>query len=265
MIVATWNPTQPSAHLPSGVRVGLSNQGGDWPNSVPEFYVDGRKATAREAAVRLRSVPVIDWVFNAGIPAGFDSSNVMAWRRVVADVRKALGGWRGLTKRQINAIFHLSDFENWTGYPAQNFSSQACDWFAWCLREAGFGGDYGNYATVPHGKPTLYPCAQTYAAGVNTQVLVGYMVAEPGKCYTAADVERCMEAANPRWSGRAPATPFWIVLSEYNDPESFADAVDCGANVLIWLDEAKRKADPQWAADQDKHIAGLLQAAGWRK
>jgi len=251
MIVAHWNNPLPSPYFKGIVRVGLR---GDWPNVVPYFTVDGLEATPREAVARLKIVPVIDWVFNHGIPAGFDSSNVMALCEVVSTVYKLLGGWRGLTKAKRAGIFQLSDAENWTGYPATNFASQLCDWFAWCLRDVGFGGDYGNYATVPAGTPTLYPCAQT-AARTTVPVLVGYMVSEPGKCYGPTDVERCMDRA----SGTGiTADPFWVVLSEYNDPESFDDAVDCGANILIWTDEAKRRADPLWAAEQDKHIINWL-------
>jgi len=264
MIVAHWNNPIVSSELRGIVRVGLR---GDWPNCTPYFTVDGREVPARDAAARLKLVPVIDWIFNAGIPAGFDSANVMALCDAVEAVYKALGGWRGLSKAKRNGIFHLTDAENWTGYPAQTFAGQLCDWFAWCLREVGFGGDYGNYATVPAGKPTLYPCAQT-AARTTVPVLVAYMVSEPGKCYPAVDVARCLERATNtvrspgvvmRWN---PPT-VWIVLSEYNDPESFADAVDCGANILIWTDEAKRNADPEWARQQDKAIINTLRGAGW--
>ena len=254
MTALLWNNPQPSAHFRGIVRVGLR---GDWPNATPYFTVNGSEVTARQAARYLQGSadPVIDWIFNAGIPAGFDSANVMALRGVVEKVYKALGGLWGISKSRRAAIFHLSDAENWTGYPAQTFAGQLCDWLAWCLKDVGFTGDYGNYATVPAGKPTLYPCAQTAAAGVTQQVLVGYMVSEPGKCYSPADVERCMDHASGTGT---TATPFWTVLSEYNDPESFADAVDCGAKILIWTDEAKRRADPAWAAAQDKLLASYL-------
>lgn len=260
MAALLWNNPQPSAHFRGIVRVGLSNQGGDWPNATPEFYVNGSKVTARQAARYLRDseTPVIDWILNAGIPAGFDSANVMALRAVVEKVYKALGGLWGISKAKRAAIFHLSDAENWTGYPAQNFASQLCDWLAWCLKDVGFTGPYGNYATVPAGKPTLYPCAQTAAAGVTQQVLVGYMVSEPGKCYSPADVGRCMARA---FGTGTAATPFWVVLSEYNDHESFEDAAALRAKILIWTDEAKRKADPAWAAAQDKLLAGYLGAS----
>jgi len=257
MIVAHWNNPIVSSELRGIVRVGLR---GDWPNCTPYFTVDGREVTAREAVARLKLVPVIDWIFNAGIPAGFDSSNVMALCDVVEAVYKALGGWRGLSRAKRNTIFHLTDAENWTGYPAQTFAGQLCDWFAWCLREVGFGGDYGNYATVPAGKPTLYPCAQTAATGPTLTVPVGYMVSEPGKCYSAADVDRCMIRASGTGLN---ADPFWVVLSEYNDLESFDDAIDVGGNILIWTDEAKRKADPEWARQQDKAIINTLRQAGW--
>jgi len=253
MIVAHWNNPIVSSELRGIVRVGLR---GDWPNVVPYFTVDGREVPARDAVARLKIVPVMDWIFNAGIPAGFDSSNVMALCDVVEAVYKALGGWRGLSKAKRNTIFHLTDAENWTGYPAQTFAGQLCDWFAWCLREVGFGGDYGNYATVPAGKPTLYPCAQTAAFGPRSVVLVGYMVSEPGKCYSPIDVRRCLTSA----VGYAPG---WVVLSEYNDLESFKDVAEMGANLLIWTDEAKRKADPEWARAQDKAIINTLRNAGW--
>jgi len=250
-VIAHWNNPIVSSELRGVVRVALR---GDWPNCTPYFTVDGREVTARDAVARLKLVPVIDWIFNHGIPAGFDSANVMALRGVVEAVYKALGGWRGMSKAKRNTIFHLTDAENWTGYPAQNFASQLCDWFAWCLLEVGFGGDYGNYATVPENKLTVYPCAQTKALGPDVQVLSGYAISEPGKCYSARDVERCLLIATFY-------PDQWIVLSEYNDLENFADAVDYEANILIWTDEAKRKADPEWARQQDKAIINTLRQA----
>lgn len=282
MIVALWNsPSQNTAFL-SPVRIGLR---GTWPNVVPAFSVDGRDVSSVAAANRLRQLPVMDWVIDKGIPPDWSPENVAKLGEIVRTVYASLVGWwfGRLSAATLASIRHVTDFENYTqsiDTTAARLSESQGAHFAvtfshvmgQALRSAGFTGPAANYAMAhgpdcpplggpPWNRATPFHCPA--AMDGRTTFLSGYTTADgPEGCLKSPEVIDAI------WAGYPDLPEFWLAISADYQPdmesvirEAWRSGVDL---LLLWADEARRRADPHFAAANDAKIARYLANAGWR-
>lgn len=277
MIVALWNSPSTNTAFLSPARIGLR---GEWPNMVPAFNVDGVDVPVKVAVARLKLLPVLDWVIDAGIPPDWSRSSIEIIRDTVSKVYKALGGWWGLSKAYRATIRQVTDAENYT--PAIDRTSARlaeatgmpfCGTFAHvmgqALRAAGFVGPAANYAMChgpdcpplggpPWNRATPFHCPA--AMDGRTTFLVGYVTADgPDGCLKSSEVIDGLDHGN---------IPLWMAVSADYQPdlESIIHAaVENGVDLLLlWADEARRKADPHFAAANDAKVARYLASAGAR-
>ena len=275
MIVALWNAPSTNTAFLSPVRIGLR---GTWPNVVPAFNVDGKDVPARVAVARLKLLPVLDWVIDAGIPPDWSRSSIEIIRDTVSTVYKALGGWWGLSKSARSGIRHVTDSENYTqaidrtsarlaettGMP---FAGTFAHVMGQVLRAAGFTGPAANYAMAhgpdcpPLGGPPYNRATPFHAPGAmdgRTTFIVGYVTADgPDGCLKSSEVIDAVDHGN---------IPMWLAVSADYQPDLeniIHAAVENGVDLLLlWADEARRKADPHFAASNDAKIARYLASAG---
>ena len=158
MVICNWNSPTTNTAFGSIVRVGLR---GEWPNARMAFTIDGAEVTPKAAVARLRIMPVLDWVFNAGIPPTWSVADRAILAGLVRSVYKALGGWWGLSKAYRATIRHVCDFEDYTqsidkSVPrlsevgGAHFAVTFAHVMGQILKGVGFTGPAANYA-MAHG------------------------------------------------------------------------------------------------------------------
>jgi len=292
-LFARWNSTNDGI-----VRVGLRPEGSFGPGWT--FSIDGRDVTAKQAVARLRQMPVMDWVFNAGIPPSWSLENRAKLAQIVLEVYRSLGGFTRLSKASRRGIRHVLDSEIYTqaidttkprldeasGMP---FCATFAHIFGECLRAAGFTGPAANYAmahgpTCPAvGGPPFYRITPYHCPGAMdgaTTFLVGYITADgkakpdgtpvdPATPYGCLKPEEVIDAIHEttwrsfrpdQWQGEV-----WLCVSGDYQPgldRILSVAVRNRVDmVLLWFDTDRRTADPAWGRAQDEMLEKYINAA----
>jgi hypothetical protein len=258
-----------------------------WENRHIAFYVDGKRATVREAARRLKELPVLTWAHpyhydEFGSKFSFSPEAIIATQEMVLSVKSQLRSFIKcrfdyLSKAQLNAICNVLDFEGFAPYtkpPIQDgtgfavycdHASTACHLFGEALRKAGIEGDAANYHTshtniLPvlggGGNQRQTPSHVPGALDGKTTFLSAYTSGGPYGCLTSAEVYHGIL--------NAPG-PLWIVLEDYQpDLEILIKAAKTRGVKLLGLWGTDKtvtetsgqpdRTDPVWSKNQDIKI-----------
>lgn len=283
--IAHWNIASTNTAFGSIVRVGLR---GEWGSDALRmaFTIDGVEVPTKQAVARLRRVPVLDWVVDAGIPPTWSVENRAILAGLVKSVYKSLGGWWGLSKAYRATIRHVTDFENYTqsidrSVPrlsdagGAHFAVTFAHVMGQCLKGVGFTGPAANYAMAhgpecqavggpPFSRITPFHCPG--AMDGRTAFITGYVDNVSDKCYEPAEIIDAIRGA--AWPDLVTNGEIWLALSADYQPglESvLAAAVDYSVDlVLLWGDTDRRKVEPNFGPSKDAKIARFLAAAGWK-
>jgi len=293
MVVFAWNYT-PDPQVTSVKRAVAAHfhwgDGGTWAERGIRFYVDGQVATARQAAARLRELPVLTWCHPyhykdiPGAPANFSPEAVKVTEELVALAKTEL--LRVLSEEVIDRINHVVDFEGFAHYDKPNLvpgatfavgtdhASTACHLFGAALRACGWeqkdGSGAANYGTChaarcpnlgvePHFRQT--PAHVPGSMDSKTTFLTGYTSGGPQGCLSEEEL----------LDGIAKARgTVWLAIEDYQPKRgAVIRAAKASGKVrllALWgteYDEKRpavrdRQRNRQWAREQDSAIAEAL-------
>lgn len=253
MIVAAWNYT-PDPTVSPVCRAVQCHVNFD--TLEPEFFVDGKLATPRQASVVLRKVPVLTWAHpfhqqtypQFGGP--FSERSIADTRQMVATAYKRLRKAGGLfgSAAWLDTVRHVTDFEGFNDYSkppvkadapfavVTDHASTACHLFGQALRMAGFDGPAANYGTC-HGPvcPALgggnnraTPAHVPGGMDARTTFLTGYTSGGPDGCLQAQELESSFDDA---------PHPAWLAIDDYQPGREsiIRNAYESGvALLLLW-------------------------------
>lgn len=205
-----------------------------WVNRRITFYLGGQRITAKQAAARLKVLPVLThahpfyYEHLPTAPKNFSPESIEATRDMNKQMYQSLTGWYfgRMTAAQADDIEHLADFEgfhDWSKAPlvpgaAYDVSADAaatqCHLFTRCVRDAGFDGPIANYDTsfspdplvAGGGNNRATPNHVPGAGDARSIVISGYSSGGPHGCLTEAEV---MDAIN-----KVP-NKAWLILDDY--------------------------------------------------
>lgn len=201
-----------------------------WENRHIAFYVDGKRASPKEAAERLRECPAIAWAFpyhytSVGVE-DFSPEAVVATEELVAQTRRMLRncGKSRLSEKEMLNVYHVLDFENDGPHIPDRFGrmptnvphlATACYLFSTALRLAGWGERMANYNTnhrverkefgqEPYFRSTPYHIPASLDQ--RTIFSSGYTSGGPQGCLTEEEMWDVILKAG---------SPLWLALDDY--------------------------------------------------
>lgn len=243
MIVAAWNyapdkavsPVRQAAQAYVDFRDLDDGWKEKWGKRRISFFVDGKSATAQQAAARLMELPVLTWAHpyhQAHIPdapAAFSRESIEAHEQLVASARSDLRT-AGLSEHRLDRLNHVLDFEGFAPYtkppliPGAAYSVQAdhattaCHLFGDALRLCSWdqrdSSGAANYHTC-HGADPLVagggsnratPAHVPGALDGRTTFISGYSSGGPHGCLTELEVLDAIAKAR---------APVWLVLDDH--------------------------------------------------